>query len=173
MNMWIRKRRSLVISTIILGCVLVLTTAACSPKESSTTDTAPEVPTSNDTVVIGELNRYEPQEATDAKTGPSLGIDEETELQQEKTTGGAGGAVTSTNIQPMEPGSTAYSDDPNPPGFVGMTGEPPAVSHGTTNGTECLSCHESGTGDSVPVSESHKANKVTDDLCASCHTGLN
>jgi hypothetical protein len=173
MNIWIKKRRSLVISTIILGCVLVLAAVACSPKEGGTTGTVPEAPVSNDTVVIGDLNRYDPQEGGEAETGPSLGIDEETELQQEKTTGGAGGAVTSTNIQPMDPGSTGYSDDPNPPGFVGTTGEPPAVPHGTTNGPECLSCHETGTGGSVLISESHKANKVTNDLCASCHTGLN
>jgi hypothetical protein len=118
--------------------------------------------------------RYAPQETTSTTggSGLSLAIDEETQLQQEKTTGGAGGAVTSTNIQPMEPGMTGYSDDPQPPGFMGMTGTPATVPHGTTNGTECLTCHENGTGDATLLPESHVANKITNDLCVSCHTGL-
>ncbi|MDR1185515.1 MAG: hypothetical protein LBK67_12080 [Coriobacteriales bacterium] len=104
---------------LAISIALVVALSACSPGTASSSSSGIQVPESNDVVVFEKLPAYELQESTgSAETGIEMTIDEESALQQEKTTGGAGGAVTSRNIQPLEPGITGYPGDSNPPGFT-------------------------------------------------------
>jgi hypothetical protein len=116
------------------------------------------------------MDRVDAAAESSHEVGEDIGFDEEAELQQEKMSGGAGGTVTSTNIQPMDPGVTGYTDSTNPEGFAATDGQPSAVPHGTTNGTECLSCHKTG---EQQIPQSHVDAGITNGQCASCHTGLN
>jgi hypothetical protein len=113
------RKKSLTFGTIVAICSLLAALIACAPVEKVSTDPAPK---SNDTVITGDLNRFEATGVLEAETGPEIGFDEEAQLQQDKITGGASGTLTSKNIQPMEPGITGYSDEA-PPGFVATTGE--------------------------------------------------
>ena len=151
------------------GCAAALAVglAACAPtpeKQVETDAVAEEAPASNDTVVLGDLERYSPEAAQQHEEGASLGFDEESNLQQEKTAGFSGGAVTS-NLEELPAGITGYSEG-EPAGMNATTGEPTLVPHGSANGTDCLSCHATGE-QQVPVS--HEANGVTNENCTSCH----
>jgi maltose-binding protein MalE len=110
------RKASFICSAIaVFGLLVTLT--ACSPSDTGTT--TDNQPVSNDTAVVGDLDHYVATEAqVEAETGPAMDIDEEAQLQQEKTTGGAGGTVTSTDIVPLDPGITAYSEGESTPGFV-------------------------------------------------------
>lgn len=148
---------------VAVGTALVL--AACAPQGVNEAEsTGGDAPTSNDTVVLGDLDRYSPDVEQAAAEGASLGFDEESNLQQEKTAGFSGGAVVS-NIEPLGPGIDDYAEE-EPVGMYATTGEPTVVPHGSANGTECLSCHASG---AQAVPSSHVANGIENDQCASCH----
>jgi hypothetical protein len=158
------KKGLLTLAVTIMAFAL-LWAVGCAPTSQASNEQSMG---SNDTVVVGDLDRYSPGGASGAETGPAMDIDEEMQLQQDKITGGADGAITSTNIVPLDPGITAYPEA-DPVGFVGRTGIPATVPHGTTNGTECLSCHSTGEQE---IPQSHVLAKITNGQCASCHQGL-
>lgn len=141
----------------------ILSLCACSPQASSNDNAAQ--PTSNDTVVLGELDAYDPSVEHEAEEGTSLGFDEESQLQQEKTAGASGGAVQS-NLDPLEPGCTAYSEGESTVGFKAATGEPATVPHSSSNGTECLSCHTEG---EHKIPASHESAAIGNAQCVTCH----
>ena len=105
----------------------------------------------NDTVVLGELDRYDPVTEQAAEQGASLGFDEESNLQQEKTAGFTGNAVTS-QVEPLPAGITGYAEA-EPTGNKATTGEPPAL---------VLS------GD-LTMPANHAANGIAPTACFDCH----
>ena len=168
MKRWNGKGASCIVA-IAATAALCVGLAACSPqanapKEDSVAADASSPAESNDTVVLGDLDRYDPEAGQKAEGGASLGFDEESNLQQEKTAGFSGGAVQS-NLEPLGPGITDYGED-EPVGMYATTGEPKVVPHGSANGIDCLSCHATG---EQQVPASHVNNSVANEQCTSCH----
>lgn len=153
-----------------LATCLVAGLAACAPasndkdKGASTPETVAMAEESNDTVVFGDLDRYDPNQTQAHDVGESMGVDEETQLQQEKTAGFSGGAVVS-NLEELPAGITGYSES-EPAGMNATTGEPKVVPHGNGNGADCLSCHATG---EQQVPDTHVANSIANEQCTSCH----
>ncbi|MDD5806158.1 MAG: hypothetical protein PUD02_02310 [Eggerthellales bacterium] len=148
-----------------LAMILALTAGltACAPQNTSE-DASGQTSTSNDTVVLGDLDHYQATDSQGHSTGESLGFDEESQLQQEKTAGFSGGAVVS-NLEALSVGVDGYAER-EPIGIYATTGEPRQIPHGEANGTECLSCHEEGDN---PIPQSHIDNNLTNEDCMDCH----
>lgn len=165
------------LAVAVASGVLCLTAGAFAAGCSSTADagsasmsyTLTAEQESNDTIVIGDLPRVsdvESEEEEGYENGESLGFDEESQLQQEKTAGFSGGSVVSVNVQPLEDGITAGTEG-DVPGFTASTGLPPSVPHSIEGLTTCLGCHSEG-DNAVPTN--HTKNSLGDETCLNCHT---
>lgn len=175
-----RKHSTCLKTTLtIAGIVMVAALCACAPQTSGQDDTSVAAVAGadeNDQVVMGALDTYSPEDEQQAGKGTSLGFDEESNLQQEKTAGASGGAITS-NVEALGPGITAYSEGETP-GFTASTGEPPEIDHGDGVGSDCLSCHDSADADGsaslissdYQIPESHRSAAIGNDQCLSCHS---
>ena len=157
--------------TLVLALSLGACLAACAPSSKAESDGAADQAADaqaqsvdNDTVVMGDLDRYDPATEQAAEEGASLAFDEESSMQQEKTAGFTGDAVTS-QVEELPAGITGYSEQP-PAGNDATTGEPGVVPHGDANGDNCLGCHSQG---EQQVPQSHIDNGVENEDCTNCH----
>jgi hypothetical protein len=164
------KAPARVLAALLVACMVAIPLAACSSNSSMAAITT------NDNTVsqgqLGDLNHVQPSDNQSNSQGSSMGYDSDSQSQQDKTTGGAGGTVTSTDAAQLDDDFVTGGSNTNVEGFTSSTGVPPAVDHGTANGTDCLSCHSTGSGGAPAIPQDHIDAGVTNDQCASCHTGL-
>lgn len=161
--MSIHKTRALtLVICAIMTLALTVFIAGCAPKDAQEEGTSQKK--TNDIVSVGDLDHYDPEAEQQHSAGASMGFDEESNLQQEKTAGFSGGAVVS-NIEPLNPGIDAYADR-EPIGIDATTGEPAEIPHGNSNGSNCLSCHSDG---DHAVPQNHLDNNLTNEDCTGCH----
>lgn len=155
-------RRKAVLATLTTATALVLGLAGCAPQNAP--EEAASAGMGNDTAVAGEYTPYDPEKEAEVSAGKAIEGSEEEELQQERIAGGAVGGVVSQNLEPLEGVVDGSEGDYHP--ITGLDVEPPAIGHGD-NGSDCLSCHESGAGASMPLS--HESANLANEECASCH----
>lgn len=156
------KGRLLISAFAVALLALVLT--GCQPATKGEDTTGSAKPT-NDSVVQGTLDAYDPSKEADTTSGKAIEGSEEEELQQERIAGGSVGAVTSKNLEPLT-GITDGSEGEYVNSY-GMNDQVPEMGHGD-NGSDCLSCHKAeGAGAQQP--KSHIDSKLANEDCTSCH----
>ena len=84
--------------------------------------------------------------------------------------GTAVGSIQSQGVD-MPAGVTEVpaSEYPVPDYMDAQLGEVPVAPHGSSNGTDCLSCHGSASF-SNPIPQNHAAAALTSEHCVLCHT---
>lgn len=153
-------RTGLFLATVALTAAL----AGCAPRSGASAEDG-DFSTSDDTAVMGEYAPYDPAAEAEHVNGKAIEGSEEEELQQERIAGGAVGAVTSSNLEPLE-GIVDCSEGEYEPVY-GMGLQAPEMPH-ESEGRACLSCHE-GEESTVSVPKSHIDSGVGDEECLSCH----
>ena len=158
-----KRRLAVRVAAIASALALALALAACAPQLSS--EEGDGAPAGNDAAVKGEYTPYDPTVEAEHTSGKAIEGSEEEELQQERIAGGAvDTTIKSQNLEPLEGIVDGNAGEYTP--VYGLDVEPPAIGHGD-NGSDCLSCHESGAGASMPLS--HESANLANEECASCH----
>ena len=166
----LRNTKARLGATAALTAVLALGVVGCAPNAGTTTEgeggqDATEVVT-NDTASKGEYTAYDPALEAEHDSGSEIAGSEEEKLQQERIAGGAGGAVVSENLEPLE-GITDSPEGEYVPTY-GIELQAPAV---CGNGADCLTCHENADTEMAQPQQpnNHVTAKLTEGDCASCH----
>ena len=131
-----RKKETRLLRAAALAAALALVAAlgGCAPQTASETGSG-DAPASNDTAAKGEYTPYDPAVEAEHVSGKAIEGSEEEELQQERIAGGAVGAVTSQNLEPLE--GIVNGSEGDYVAAYGINGQPPAQGHGD-NGADCL-----------------------------------
>lgn len=158
---------------VALTCMLALCLAACAPSSTkdfqaggSSASGAANNPNYTATEST-EFDVFDPNAEAENTSGTAIEGSDEEELQQERIAGGAVGAVTSTNLEPLN-GVVDGSADAYVP-IYGLDTEAKASPHGSSNGTDCLSCHEEGKG-MTKIPATHRNQNLTSEDCTLCHS---
>lgn len=161
-----RKKETRLLRAAALAAALALVAAlgGCAPQAAPEAG-GDEAPASNDTAAKGEYTPYDPAVEAEHVSGRAIEGSEEEELQQERIAGGAVGAVTSQNLEPLE--GIVNGSEGDYVAAYGINGQPPAQGHGD-NGADCLSCHKPGGAGAQQPPNHLKSNLASED-CATCH----
>ena len=159
-----KETRLLLAAALAAALALVAALGGCAPQTASETGSG-DAPASNDTAAKGEYTPYDPAVEAEHVSGKAIEGSEEEELQQERIAGGAVGAVTSQNLEPLE--GIVNGSEGDYVAAYGINGQPPAQGHGD-NGADCLSCHKPG-GAGAQQPPSHLKSNLASEDCATCH----
>lgn len=158
--------------TLVLACACAFSLAACAPQDRSDSEngTAQGALLNPNQIAIESTDyaAFDPNAQAENTSGTAIEGSDEEELQQERIAGGAVGKVTSTNIEPLN-----GIVDGSPYEYVPMYGTETGakeVAHGSANGTECLTCHESGNGSATPMPRGHMQQNLESSECVLCHS---
>lgn len=152
-----------VLAIAMVGTIAVAM-AGCAP-QASTEATDTETHQSNDTAVKGDYVPFDPAVEAEHTGGKAIEGSEEEELQQERIAGGAVGAVTSQNLEPLK-GVVDGAEGEYVP-LYGINDQAPVMGHGD-NGSDCLSCHDGGSA-TTPLPKGHKDANLANEECVTCH----